>query len=117
MALVNFRAGAWDPLMKEAGLTTTVTRAGKDVEVPKYTSLRAAPLLRVEAIETGRDLKFIQTAMGHSKIEVTFNVYGHLIRGREEQHRQSAEDLAFLLLPAKARGKSVACNTEVFENA
>lgn len=117
MALVNFRAGAWDPLMREAGLTRAVVRAGKKVDVPKYTPYALRHYFASKLIETGRDLKFIQTAMGHSKIEVTFNVYGHLIRGREEQHRQSAEDLAFLLLPAEACGKSVACKSQVTENA
>ncbi|KAB1085055.1 site-specific integrase [Neorhizobium galegae] len=108
MALSNFRVGAWDPLMREAKLMKTVKRGGKKVEVPKYTPYALRHYFASKLIETGRDLKFIQTAMGHSKIEVTFNVYGHLIRGREEQHKQSAEDLAFLLLPAQTRGKSVA---------
>lgn len=108
MALTNFRAGAWDPLMREAKLSKTIVRGGKEVSVPKYTPYALRHYFASKLIETGRDLKFIQTAMGHSKIEVTFNVYGHLIRGREEQHKKSAEDLAFLLLPAKSRGKSVA---------
>lgn len=108
MALVNFRAGAWDPLMREARLMKVVKRAGKSVEVPKYTPYALRHYFASKLIETGRDLKFIQTAMGHSKIEVTFNVYGHLIRGREEQHKQTAEDLAFLLLPAIPCGESVA---------
>lgn len=108
MALTNFRAGAWDPLMREAKLLKKVVRSGKEISVPKYTPYALRHYFASKLIETGRDLKFIQTAMGHSKIEVTFNVYGHLIRGREEQHKQSAEDLAFLLLPEKSRGKSVA---------
>lgn len=117
MALVNFRAGAWDPLMREAGLTRSVIRDGEKVEVPKYTPYALRHYFASKLIETGRDLKFIQTAMGHSKIEVTFNVYGHLIRGREEQHKQSAEDLAFLLLPAKSCGNSVASTHQVVESA
>lgn len=108
MALVNFRAGCWDPLMREAKLMKVVKRGGKNVEVPKYTPYALRHYFASKLIETGRDLKFIQTAMGHSKIEVTFNVYGHLLRGREEQHKQSAEELAFLLLPADRCGKSVA---------
>lgn len=108
MALSNFRVGAWDPLLKEAKLMKTVKRNGKRVEVPKYTPYALRHYFASKLIETGRDLKFIQTAMGHSKIEITFNVYGHLIRGREEQHKKAAEELAFLLLPAGACGKSVA---------
>lgn len=117
MALVNFRAGAWDPLMREAGLTRTISRNGMKVEVPKYTPYALRHYFASKLIETGRDLKFIQTAMGHSKIEVTFNVYGHLIRGREEQHKQSAEELASLLLPTKPCGNSVAGTHQVTENA
>lgn len=117
MALVNFRAGAWDPLMREAGLTRTINRNGMKVEVPKYTPYALRHYFASKLIETGRDLKFIQTAMGHSKIEVTFNVYGHLIRGREEQHKQSAEELASLLLPTKPCGNSVADTHQVTENA
>lgn len=117
MALVNFRAGAWDPLMREAGLTRTISRNGMKVEVPKYTPYALRHYFASKLIETGRDLKFIQTAMGHSKIEVTFNVYGHLIRGREEQHKQSAEELASLLLPTKPCGNFVAGTHQVTENA
>ena len=54
----------------------------QEVEVPKYTPYALRHYFASKLIETGRDLKFIQTAMGHSKIEVTFNVYGHLIRAR-----------------------------------
>jgi integrase len=32
-------------------------------------------------IEKGKDLK-----MGHSKTEITLNVYGHLLKGRDEAH-------------------------------
>jgi integrase len=111
MALTNFRVGAWDPLMREAKLMKTVKRGGKKIQVPKYTPYALRHYFASKLIETGRDLKFIQTAMGHSKIEVTFNVYGHLIRGREEQHKESAEEMAILLLPTQACGESVAQST------
>jgi integrase len=117
LALVNFRAGAWDPLMREAKLTKAVSRNGKTVSVPKYTPYALRHYFASKLIETGRDLKFIQTAMGHSKIEVTFNVYGHLIRGREEQHRKSAEDLAAIVLSAAPCGDSVAQRHHMLETA
>ena len=47
-----------------------------------------------EFIEMGNDLKYIQQTMGHSKIEITLNIYGHLLKGREESHKSAAEDLA-----------------------
>jgi integrase len=43
-------------------------------------------------------LKFIQNAMGHSKIEITLNVYGHLLKGRDEAHKGTAEELAAEIL-------------------
>lgn len=115
MALVNFRAGAWDPLMKEAGLTKTIKRGGKTVVVPRYTPYALRHYFASKLIEGGHDLKFIQKAMGHSKIEITFNVYGHLIRGREDHYRQSAETLATQILGPKTCGKSVAKILEAAE--
>ena len=105
-ALVNFRAGAWDPLMKEAGLADAVRRKGRTVHVPRYTPYALRHYFASKLIESGKDLKFIQKAMGHSKIEITFNVYGHLIRGREEQHRETAEEImATVLGPKKKASK------------
>ncbi|WP_457811915.1 tyrosine-type recombinase/integrase [Sinorhizobium meliloti] len=116
MALVNFRAGAWDPLLREAGLVVSAKRKGEDVAVPKYTPYALRHYFASKLIESGRDLKFIQTAMGHSKIEVTFNVYGHLIRGREQQYRQTAEDLASQILGENSScGKFVAKTLEAAE--
>ena len=44
-------------------------------------------------IEKGKDLK-----MGHSKTEITLNVYGHLLKGRDEAHKGTAEELAAEIL-------------------
>src|SRR5690606_11312168 len=108
MALTNFRAGAWDPLMKEAGLTVETQKAGKVVTVPRYAPYALRHYFASKLIEGGHDLKSIQAAMGHSKIEITFNVYGHLIRGREEKNRQMAEDLAHSVL-----GTTISCGKSV----
>lgn len=51
-------------------------------------------------IEKGKDLKFIQTAMGHADIQLTLNVYGRLLKDKEAEHAQTADDLALELLPA-----------------
>lgn len=115
MALVNFRAGAWDPLMKEAGLTDRVQRKGKWVDVPRYTPYALRHYFASKLIEGGHDLKFIQKAMGHSKIEITFNVYGHLIRGREDHYRQTAEKLATQILGENPCGSFVAKTLEAAE--
>ncbi|MCB1093884.1 MAG: tyrosine-type recombinase/integrase, partial [Verrucomicrobiae bacterium] len=49
-------------------------------------------------IEKGKDLKFIQSRMGHSRIETTLNIYGHLMKNRDEEHKLTAQELADELL-------------------
>ena len=49
-------------------------------------------------IEKGKDLKFIQNAIGHSKIEMTLNVYGHLLRVATRRTKGTAEELAAEIL-------------------
>jgi integrase len=97
-ALNNFRAGAWLPLMEEAGLIRTETIEGKRVRRPMYSPYALRHYYASKLIEKGKDLKFIQNAMGHSKIEITLNVYGHLLKGRDEAHKGTAEELAAEIL-------------------
>ena len=105
--LTNFRAGAWDPLMREAGLIVREKKNGKPVERPKYTPYALRHYYASKLIEKRKDLKFIQNAMGHSRIEITLNVYGHLIKEKEDEHKQTAEELASEILDFSC-GKSVA---------
>lgn len=105
--LNNFRAGAWIPLMREAGLVDTITVKGKETIKPKYTPYALRHYFASKLIEKGKDLKFIQEAMGHSKIEITLNVYGHLMKDREEAKKKTAEDLLLDVLESPC-GKSVA---------
>ncbi|MCP5299066.1 MAG: site-specific integrase [Chromatiaceae bacterium] len=113
--LGNFRAGAWIPLMKEVGLMETVLYKGKEISRPKYTPYALRHYFASKLIEKGKDLKFIQEAMGHSKIEITLNVYGHLLKDREEAKKQTAEDLAADILKIPC-GKFVATAREAAEN-
>jgi integrase len=39
--------------------------------------------------------------MGHADIQLTLNVYGHLLKDREAEHLRTAEDLAAELIPAE----------------
>ena len=98
MALTNFTANAWQPLLKEAGLVDRLKIGGKIVERPRYTPYTLRHYYASKLIELGRDFKSIQTALGHSTIEITFNVYGHLIRGKDDKHREAAESLMASLL-------------------
>lgn len=100
VALHNFTASAWVPLMKEAELVTVGLSKGREVLRPKYTPHSLRHYYASKLIEKRKDAKFIQERLGHSKIEVTMNVYGHLMKDREEAHQRTAEELADELLPA-----------------
>ncbi len=80
---------------------------GEVILKPRYTPYALRHYFASKLIEKGQDLKLIQQVMGHSKIEVTFNVYGHLLKDREEAKRQSAEELAADILDIPC-GNSVA---------
>ncbi len=95
MLLNSVRFGAWIPLLKEVGLTEARERLP---DLPVYSPYSLRHYYASKLIESKKDLKFIQQAMGHSKIEVTFNVYGHLIRDQDDQHKQHAEELAASIL-------------------
>jgi integrase len=73
---------------------------GKLVDMPKYSAYALRHYIASKLIEKGKDLKFIQTAMGHADIQLTLNLYGHLRKDKEAEHAQTADDLALELLPA-----------------
>lgn len=114
LMLNNFATGAWLPLMKEAGLamakkskTASGNRKAKVVYEPNYTPYALRHYFASKLIEKRLDLKLIQEAMGHSKAEITLNVYGHLLKGRENEKKRAAEALAEELLKNPC-GESVA---------
>ena len=115
VSLGNFRAGAWVPLMTEVGLVEAGKVGGREILRPKYTPYALRHYFASKLIEKRKDLKFIQEAMGHSKIEITLNVYGHLLKDREEAKKQTAEELASEILNLSC-GKSVASSREAAEN-
>jgi len=113
--LGNFREGAWIPLMKEAGLMVTKTVSSQTIGQAKYTPYALRHYFASKLIEKETDLKSIQKTMGHSKIEITLNVYGHLMKDRAESRKQMAEDFAADLLDISC-GKSVATPPQAAEN-
>lgn len=112
--LNNFATSAWLPLMKEAGLVTTKAKARRAAKAsaamklePHYTPYALRHYFASKLIEKRLDLKLIQEAMGHSKAEITLNVYGHLLKGREDEKKRAAEMLLQDLLKNSC-GESVA---------
>ncbi|GAB5451126.1 MAG: hypothetical protein Hals2KO_14540 [Halioglobus sp.] len=101
--LTNIVHRAWGPLLQEAGLML-VDETGR--ARPKYSMYSLRHYYASKLIESNQDFKYIQKVMGHSKIEITFNTYGHLIRGNEQAHRDAADALADAVL--KPCGKHVA---------
>ena len=101
--------------MKKVGLMEIVNVGGREIERPKYTPYAFRHYFASKLIEKGKDLKFIQEAMGHSKIEITLNVYGHLLKDREEAKKQTAEELFSDVLKVPC-GKSVSSRRETSEN-
>lgn len=58
-------------------------------------------------IHNGATPKELQTLMGHSSVQITFDVYGHLFKDHEEARAARANAIAEQLSSA-ACGKSVA---------
>lgn len=96
MSLSNFTRRCWEPLLKEAGLIAAHVATG--APRPKYTPYALRHYFASKLIEKGSDLKFIQTVMGHADVQMTLNVYGHLLRGRDAEHKTRAEAFASDLL-------------------
>jgi integrase len=46
-------------------------------------------------IDQGEQPKYIQTQMGHSSINITFDIYGHLMRGANEEAARKLGDTIF----------------------
>jgi integrase len=76
------------------------------VEVPKFRPYDLRHFFASVLIERNTNLKKIQTLMGHSNIETTLNVYGHLL---EKEENAKIEQLGLLstLIPESC-GKPVA---------
>ena len=94
----NIHQQCWRPLLCEIGLMDLVRDVdGHEVERPRYVfhSLRhaAASLF----IEQGLSPKKLQAIMGHSSIQVTYDIYGHLWKDAESDAKAVAQIKANLL--------------------
>jgi integrase len=94
----NLHRQCWRPLLRALGLVELITDAsGEEVEEARYTfhALRhtAASLF----IEQGWSPKKLMAVMGHSSIQMTFDLYGHLWKTAEDDARAVAQIEARLL--------------------
>jgi len=79
---VYLRRG-WHKLIEEAGLVEQGMQNGSSVLIRKYAPYALRHFFASMLIEQNRNLKYIQTVMGHEDIKMTFDVYGHIIQERE----------------------------------
>ena len=104
----NWQRRGFDVACLKAGLSTKVEKGGEEIEVPKYRPYDLRHFFASLLIERKLNLKKIQTLMGHSNIETTLNVYGHLLEDAEDD-RIDRIGLLSSLSPNTC-GKSVAEN-------
>lgn len=98
--LNNFVRRAWEPLLKQAKVADQVKKVSGLDMVPRYSPYALRHYFASKLIAKGKDLKFIQSAMGHADIQMTLNVYGHLLKDKNVEHQKTAEDLGKELIPA-----------------
>jgi integrase len=79
----NWRKRGFAGACFEAGLTVTEEIDGEEVERPKYIPYHLRHFYASVLIASRKDLKTIQTLMGHEDIKTTLNVYGHLLKGSQ----------------------------------
>lgn len=77
MRLTPFRASAWAPVMKQAGLMVTDDSTG--AEQPKYTPYALRHYFASRLLQANSDIKYVQSQMGHARAALTLDTYGHLL--------------------------------------
>jgi integrase len=87
-----------EPVLDEAG-KPIINNAGEPVmrDAPKYGMHSLRHACASLWIDNGMNPKRVQTLMGHSTIQMTFDTYGHLFEDAEADQK-AAEDIQFRLL-------------------
>ncbi|MFZ6047348.1 tyrosine-type recombinase/integrase [Pseudomonas sp. CR3202] len=98
MQLVPFRASAWNPLMKEAGLM--VPNADTSEAQPKYTPYALRHFFASSLLMKNCDIKYVQSQMGHARAGLTLDTYGHLISVKDDARSATTRGLVGELLSA-----------------
>jgi len=101
----NWQRRGFNVACEKAGLMETVEENGETIERPKYRPYDLRHFFASMLIERKVNLKKIQTLMGHTNIETTLNVYGHLL----EDESSKKEEIGLIgNLRQNSCGKSVA---------
>jgi integrase len=82
---VNWRHRGFSAACSEAGLIVKDKVNGEVVEKPKYAPYHLRHFYASVLIANRKDLKTIQTLMGHEDIKTTLNVYGHLLKRSDKE--------------------------------
>ena len=82
----NWQRRAFDVACEKAGLMIERERDGEKFLVPKYRPYDLRHFFASYHIEKKTNLKKLQKLMGHTSIETTLNVYGHLLDDGEQRH-------------------------------
>jgi len=99
-----FLRRGWHKLMHEAGL---VVEDDRGCSKPKYSPYALRHFFASMLISQNKNLKFIQTVMGHKNIKITFDVYGHIIQEREAAELEGYSGVISSVRPNSC-GESVA---------
>lgn len=83
MCRKNWQRRGFNVACERAGLMEKVEKNGKTVEQPMYRPYDLRHFYASILIQTEPNLKRIQTLMGHTSIETTLNVYGHLFEEKD----------------------------------
>ncbi len=98
MQLVPFRASAWAPVMKKAGLMVKDSKTS--VERPKYTPYALRHFFASCLLMKNCDIKYVQAQMGHARAAITLDTYGHLLPSIDDARAATTRALVGELLSA-----------------
>ncbi|MDX1641624.1 MAG: site-specific integrase [Balneolaceae bacterium] len=104
----HYLRSGWHKLMHESGLITEITDQGRTVQKPKYTPYSLRHFYASILIDQEKNLKFIQTVMGHADLSTTFDVYGHLIQEKQANEMESVQGVISRIIDDTSCGKFVA---------
>jgi len=94
----NIHQQCWRPLLRVLGLMKIdKNKDGEEIEIPRYTFHHLRHAAASLFIEQGFSPKKLQAIMGHSSIQVTFDIYGHLWEDAEGDAKAVAQIEANLL--------------------